>query len=193
VPRSQASYAKIPEALVVGLARKGNRDAFAELVTRRQSWVRNLMRRSCGDATLADDLAQQVFLQAWRNIHSLREPGAFGGWLRRLAVTCWLQHMRAQDALHGANELSGIMPESTGASGVATDMGMDLDAALATLPGPVRLCIVLAYHERMTHGEIADLAGLPPGTVKSHIRRGTDRLRSLLSAYRDAPSSEDLS
>ena len=65
--------------------------------------------------------------------------------------------------------------------------GMDLGGALATLANAVRLCIVLSYHEGMTHPEIAEATKLPLGTVKSHINRGTQRLRQLLSAYRDEP------
>ena len=60
---------------------------------------------------------------------------------------------------------------------------MDLDAALATLADDARICIVLAYHEGMTHDEIGNLTGMPVGTVKSHIRRGTLRLREQLAAY----------
>ena len=70
---------------------------------------------------------------------------------------------------------------------------MDLDRALAALPEPVRLCIVLSYHERMTHPEIAELTQLPPGTIKSHIRRGTHRLQELLSAYTEKPPVEKTS
>jgi RNA polymerase sigma-70 factor (ECF subfamily) len=67
---------------------------------------------------------------------------------------------------------------------------MDLDRALASLSDTVRLCIILSYHERMTHGEIAEFAGLPLGTVKSHIRRGTERLRQQLSAYKNTSRVE---
>ena len=102
MPRTQGSFANSPEALVVGLARTGDRDAFAELVQRRQSWIRNLMRRCCGDASLADDLAQQAFLQAWRKIRHLQQPGSFGVWLKRLAINVWLQHLRKNDALQDA-------------------------------------------------------------------------------------------
>jgi len=172
-------YAKSPELLVIGLACTGDQRAFAELVKRRQSWIRNLMRRCCGDVNLADDLAQQVFLQAWRNIRQLREPGSFGGWLKRLAISTWLQHQRKNDALQGAEELV----ESYAANKNTTSLAMDLDTALATLPDPVRLCVVLSYHERMTHGEIAALTDMPLGTVKSHIRRGTQNLQQLLSSY----------
>jgi RNA polymerase sigma-70 factor (ECF subfamily) len=60
---------------------------------------------------------------------------------------------------------------------------LDLDSALATLPPDVRLCIVLAYAERMSHSEIREATQLPLGTVKSHIARGAARLRHLLGAY----------
>jgi RNA polymerase sigma-70 factor (ECF subfamily) len=172
-------YARSPEALLVGMARRGNRDAFEELVNRRQLWIRNLMRRCSGDVTLADDLAQQVFLQAWRSIPGLQKTSRFGAWLKRLAVNTWLQHLRRNDPLRYADE-----PDDTKHAGEdATGVAMDLDAALAQLPVDVRTCIVLSYHEGMTHGEIADLTGIRLGTVKSHIRRGTNRLREQLSAY----------
>jgi RNA polymerase sigma-70 factor (ECF subfamily) len=60
---------------------------------------------------------------------------------------------------------------------------LDLDSALGTLPPDVRLCITLAYAERMSHREICEAIGLPLGTVKSHITRGAARLRRLLGAY----------
>ena len=97
-------YTSGPEALVVGLARTGDKHAFAALVRRRQSWVRNLMRRCCGDIHLADDLAQQVFLQAWRKISQLRQADGFGPWLKRLAISVWLQHARKNDVMVQADE-----------------------------------------------------------------------------------------
>lgn len=169
--------------LLVGLARNGDRSAFEELVKRRQDWIRSLMRRCCGSATLADDLAQDVFLQAWRAIPQLQRPGRFGGWLKRLAINAWLQHLRKNDPLRNPDEFEEIMEAKQDAPGVA----MDLDRALATLPDQVRLCIVLSYHENMTHGEIAELTSLPLGTVKSHVRRGTQRLQQQLAAYIDTP------
>ena len=171
--------------MLVGLARTGNRDAFAELVTRRQAWIRNLMRRCCGNADLADDLSQQVFMQAWRRIDQLIDAERFAPWLKRLAINTWLQHRRRNDPLQCADEHEEWDNAQHDTPGIA----MDLDRALGALPEDVRLCVVLSYHERMTHTEIEDFTGLPLGTVKSHVRRGTQKLQEMLSAYLEPQGS----
>lgn len=181
MPDPPAYYAEGPEALVVSLAARGDRDAFTELVRRRQPWLRNLMRRLSGSADLADDLAQAVFLRAWRKLPQLRQPERFGGWIKRIAVNEWISQQRKDDA-HWSR---GYRDEEPAAEAPPTALAMDLDKALAALPSPVRLCIVLSYHERMTNVEIAELTGISLGTVKSHIRRGSRRLRELLAAYGD--------
>lgn len=154
---------------------------------RRQTWIRNLMRRFSGDVTLADDLAQQVFLQGWQNIRHVQRPSRFGAWLKRIAVNAWLQYVRKNDPLRHAAEHDGSEADPQDATGI----GIDLDHALSTLPPEVRLCIVLSYHEGMNHGEIAEFTDLPLGTVKSHIRRGTKRLQEQLSAYDVSPDVEE--
>ncbi len=164
---------------MVGLARSGDRYAFEELVRRRQGSVRGLMRRCCRDPVLADDLAQQVFLQVWLKIRGLKEPGAFGGWLRKLAISVWLMQKRKHDPLGDADDSVNdpVAPATNPA------LGLDLDQALAQLPDAVRLAVVLSYQEGMSHPEIADAIGMPVGTVKSHINRGSKRLRALLAEY----------
>src|SRR5215469_2267669 len=82
------------EEAVVARAMGGDDGAFAELVRRRQKRVRDMLRRLCGDHALADDLAQKTFVRAWRGIGALRDPGAFGGWLKRVAVHAWLAEAR---------------------------------------------------------------------------------------------------
>ena len=164
------------ERSVVALAMSGDDAAFSELVRRRQSWLRNLLRRLCRDPTLADDLAQQVFLQAWRSLRTLRSAGAFGAWLRRLAVNTWLAHARSSKSEPvEAVEIYAVHVEG--------QQHLDLDRALAQLAGDERLCVVLAYSEGMSHSEIGAATGLALGTVKSHIRRGSERLRALLHGY----------
>jgi len=187
LPHNRDIYTKSPEVVLVGLARNGDRDAFAELVRQRQTWIRNLMRRCCGDATLAGDLAQQVFVQAWRTIPQVQRPTRFAAWLKRIAINVWLQHVRKADPLQAANDNTEVLPAQKDVAAIA----IDLDRALARLAHPVRLCIVLSYHERMTHEEIAEMTGMPLGTIKSHIRRGTQRLQKMLSAYKETMHKEN--
>ncbi len=78
MPLARAHYSRSPEALLVGLASNGDREAYAELVRRRQAWLRNLLLRFSGDRTLADDLAQTAFLQGWQNIRHLENRERFG-------------------------------------------------------------------------------------------------------------------
>jgi RNA polymerase sigma-70 factor (ECF subfamily) len=186
VPAAGTSPDATPEALIVALARTGDRGAFAELVRRHQPWIRNLMRRCCGDASLGDDLAQQVFLKAMGDIRRLREPKKFKAWLQRLAINVWRKHARKHDPLKNAEEGADELGEELADDHRTHDspsVALDLEGALATLAAPVRLCVVLAAHEGLTHDEIASRTDLPLGTVKSHIRRGTQRLQHLLTAY----------
>jgi RNA polymerase sigma-70 factor (ECF subfamily) len=168
------------EAAVVALAMGGDRDAFSELVRRRQSWLRNLLRRLCRDPALADDLAQQVFLRAWRSLPTLKSVAAFGAWLRRLAINTWLAHVRsAPPPMASLDNAELPVPVEV----ASTAEQLDLDHALAQLSREERMCVVLTYNEGMSHSEISLVTGLPLGTVKSHIRRGAQRLRSLLDGY----------
>jgi RNA polymerase sigma-70 factor (ECF subfamily) len=174
---SAALAASTEDGLVI-LAMSGDAAAYGELVRRRQSSVRNLLRRLSRSESLADDLAQQAFMSGWQAIRQLRSRAAIGAWMRKLAVNCWLQHVRStkpedelRDDLHAETPISNV------------NRRIDLDAALAQLPADVRLCLVLAYSEGMSHGEISAGTDIPLGTVKSHINRGAARLRELLQAY----------
>lgn len=181
---SRAALGAAAEAMLVALAIGGDDAAYGELVRRRQANVRDLLRRLCRNTALADDLAQQAFLQAWRRIRTLQAPGAFGGWLRKIAVSIWLQHLRAQGSRAAGTAIDE--PDREPAHEPTVAERLDLDRALSQLAPAVRLCIVLAYGERMSHREIADATDLPLGTVKSHITRGAARMRELLRGYETA-------
>lgn len=170
---------KAADTLVIALACAGDDSAFAEVMRRRQARVRKFMYHLCRQAALGDDLAQQVFLQAWRSMGRLRNAAAFDGWLKRIMVNVWLEEVRRRKLA----TVSDVELEDLAVHHDATAARMDLDAALSTLPAAMRLCVVLAYNEGMAHPEIAALSGLPLGTVKSHISRGAARLREILADY----------
>jgi RNA polymerase sigma factor (sigma-70 family) len=177
VPGGRAALSSAAEAAVVVLAASGDDDAFTELVRRRQSWLRSLLRRLCRDVTLADDLAQQTFLAAWQKLPQLRAPAAFGGWLRSLAVNLWLQDRRKRHELPLDEQAADAVPAAPVAD---PSTALDLDRLLALLKPAERLCLVLCHAEGMSHAEIVATTGLPLGTVKSHVARGAAQLRALL-------------
>jgi RNA polymerase sigma-70 factor (ECF subfamily) len=167
------------EEYVVALAMSGDDGAYGELVRRRQKRVRDMLRRLCGNHALADDLAQTTFVQAWRGIRALRDPGAFGGWLKRVAVNAWLAEARRVRAPIDDDEAAFLAAADPAPSPERSAGGLDLERALARLGPAERLCVVLAHGEGMTHAEIAETTGLPLGTVKSHVLRGSDKLRRI--------------
>ncbi len=180
--REDDLLASASEASLVALAMSGDDNAFGELVRRRQGAIRRLMGQLSGDWALADDFAQEAFLRAWQKLKALRSPGAFGGWLRQIAVNVFLQHIRRPGPdIRDPDDLAPFAPVDDGDSAVK----MDLERALARLSPPERLCVVLSYSERMSHGEIRSATGFPLGTVKSHISRGSARLRRYLRDYED--------
>ena len=170
------------EAILLRLAQTGDSSAFDELVQRKQGAIRGLLCRLCGDSSRADDYAQQAFLQAWINLPSLRTDAAFSGWLRSIAVRIWLDSMRRKEPLASGTEALDEDHQSLRYT-ESPDIASDIDRGLAHLAPAERLCIVLFYQDRLTHAEISEATDLPLGTVKSHIGRGTQKLREALSDY----------
>ena len=138
---------------MIALACAGDDSAFAEVMRRRQARVRKFMYHLCRQTALGDDLAQQVFLKAWRSLGQLRSAAAFDGWLKKIMVSVWLEEVRRGKLVTVSDvELADLAVHHD-----ATAARMDLDAALSTLPADMRLCVVLAYNEGLSHPEIAAL------------------------------------
>jgi RNA polymerase sigma-70 factor (ECF subfamily) len=175
-----------------------DRHAFAELVKRHQSSVRACLRKlTAGNHALADDLAQDTFVLAWRNLKSFRQEARFSTWLYRIATNCWLAHVRRrQEELLGDRdgEIGDDEAEPCDAAAIGgrdhasmTTMKLDLERALARLSDAERAAIVQCYHNDLTHEEAAYVLGWPVGTVKTHILRGKQKLKAALAAW--APSA----
>lgn len=177
----RARLQNLSEEAVVAQAMAGDDRAFSELVLRRQKRVRDLLRRLCGNHALADDLAQMAFVQAWRSLGGLRDPGAFGGWLKRIAVNVWLADVRRASPSFDDDETAFVEIPDPAPSPERAAGRIDLERALAQLRPAERLCVALAHGEGMTHSEIAEAASLPLGTVKSHVLRGTEKLKQILA------------
>jgi RNA polymerase sigma-70 factor (ECF subfamily) len=162
---------------LVALGRTGDRGAFGELVRRHGSAVRALVRRMGADGATADDVAQDAFLSAFEQIAEFRGEGAFRTWVSRIAARLyarrWRREARAELLADGADE--------DPAAGVGADARIDLDDALGSLSEAERVCVSLCYGVGLSHAEAAHALNAPLGTVKSHVKRGLDKLRSRLS------------
>ena len=123
------------------------------------------------DAAAAEDIAQEAFLAAVRNLDHFDRGRPFGPWLHRIVVNRAIDLARARQ-LRGETELI-----DAGAAELAAPIDDSLLAALAALPPDHRAVIVLRHLLEYTPGEIAELLGLPRGTVNSRLRRGLDSLR----------------
>jgi RNA polymerase sigma-70 factor (ECF subfamily) len=180
--RGFINLAEATEAALIVAAQVQDQAAFGELVRRRQGWARALLRRLCGNAAEADDLAQEAFIKAWDKLRDLESPAAFPGWFRRIAVTTFLMAKRRQRAVfEEIDDASPVVSEESSPE-AAAGAKIDLEKALARLSDAERLCVTLNHGEGLSHGEIVEMTGLPLGTVKSHVLRGTERLRRMLEA-----------
>lgn len=178
--RLRAALAAAAEDAVIDLARAGDTLAFEELIRHRQGALRQLLRRLCNDAGMADDLAQETFVRAWQGLHTLRANAALWRWLRRIAVRSWLQQVQR----NGPATAAGMDVELEAGSHhdePARSDRLDLDAALARLAPAPRACMVLAYQAGMSQTEIAESLQLPLGTVKTQMNRSTALLKQRLA------------
>jgi RNA polymerase sigma-70 factor (ECF subfamily) len=169
-----------------------DRHAFAELGRRHQSAVRACLRRlTAGNHALADDLAQETFVLAWRNLRSFRQEARFSTWLYRIATNCWLADARkrketllgdSEDAVADDDEAtapaSGIPDHARG-----TALKVDMERALAVLSEAERAAIVQCYHNDLSHEEAAFVLGCPVGTVKTHVHRAKQKLKVALASW----------
>lgn len=160
-----------------------DRHAFGEIVRRHQSLVRTLLRRlTCGDAALADDLAQEAFLRAYRGLARYRGEAKLSSWLYRIAYNVFLANRaRARPVLPEPPLPEPSEPVEAGADRAL--LQHDLERAMAVLSAPERAALTLAYRDGASHAEIAGILGCPLGTAKSHILRGKEKLERRMSAW----------
>lgn len=163
-------------------AAAGDTVAFGVLVRQHQSRLRGfLLRMTKGNGALADDLAQETFLEAFRKIAQFGD-GSFFGWLCAIAYSRYLMEARKRklESLDEAEDLPGDAPEPETASLVR----LDLERALARLAPAQRAALTLCFALGLSHEEAAAALHLPLGTLKSHVNRGREKLAVLLDVWR---------
>jgi RNA polymerase sigma-70 factor (ECF subfamily) len=157
-----------------------DRHAFGELVRRNQSAVRAALRKlTRGNQERADDLAQETFLLAFRNLRSFRGDAKFGTWLYRIAYNVFISDTRRRRE-EQLDEETGVEPEVP-AESQHTEIRIDLERAMRGLNEAEHAAIVQCYFNDLTHEEAAYVLGWPVGTVKTHILKAKQKLKLVLA------------
>ena len=169
--------------LITKVALMHDHHAFGLLVRKYQSPVRRfLLNLTAGDEALADDLAQDTFIKAWQRIGQFRGMASFQTWLMRIAYNTFYDHRRRHH--EQAVPMDGDAPAalaSVKATLPSQGTVMDVRRALALLREAERTCITLQMIDGEPIERIAQITGMTENTVKSHLRRGKERLRTFLT------------
>jgi RNA polymerase sigma-70 factor (ECF subfamily) len=174
---------------LVERARRGEREAFGQLVRKYQRRVYQTAFHITGRHGDADDAAQEAFVRAWRAMSGFDSRSSFFTWLYRITVNVALNQLRGQKRRAG-EELDERLESAEPAASVSAEERQLLRRvllALAELPESLRLTLVLAAVEDLPYREIAELMACPEGTVAWRVNQARKQLRARLA---DLPLSE---
>ena len=161
-------------SLVTQVAVFHNKRAFDQLVRKYQSPVRRFfLNQTLGDEQLSDDLSQETFIKAYVNITKFKGLSSFSTWLFRIAYNVHYDYLRS---LHQTEDIDTSAAIRTSSSSSDEGLKMDLYKALAQLKPDERTCITLQLIDGHQVDKIAEITGIPANTVKSHLKRGKDKL-----------------
>ena len=172
--------------------KNGDQDAFGQLVLTHQNKVYTLCVHMVTNREEAEDLAQEAFLKAWRNLDSFQEESSFATWMHRLTTNVCLDHLRKQARRQNISTAVSLDDEESGWT-EPVDHTQDpqrrleqreqrelLAKALNELPEHYRRLIIMREVSGLSYQEIADALDADLGTVKSGISRARERLRKIL-------------
>jgi RNA polymerase sigma-70 factor (ECF subfamily) len=179
-------WAVADDALLAGLG-AGDPDAAAAFLRRFQSRVFGLAMTMVHDRAVADDVAQEAFVRAWRHAAAYdARRGSVTTWLLTITRNLAIDALRAMRAVPtDPDVLAGMLPAAGGSgpdgAAVASDDAARVRAALASLPPEQQRAVVLARFSGLTAAEIGEREGVPLGTAKTRIRTGLLRLREAMA------------
>jgi RNA polymerase sigma-70 factor (ECF subfamily) len=170
------------EREAIEACRRGEREAFDRLVLRYQRDVYRLCYRYVNSHEDANDLAQEVFLKAWRAIGRFRGDSSFSTWLYRIAVNACLNFRALKRPL--TQELPETLADPVPGAAARVerdDEARRVRAAVSRLPERQRATLILKLYHELTHEEVAEILGSSVGTVKANLFHALGNLRRLMA------------
>jgi len=167
------------EGPLVAGAKAGDDRAFEALVRGYKDRILNLARRIVLDADAAEDVTQDAFIQAYRQLHRFDGRSRFGTWLYRIAINESRAYLRAQRRRRDRQRRHCSLERDQAPMAAPLEQACDLLDLLVELPVKQRTALALFYLRELSVADIAALVGAPEGTVKAWLCRGRERLRAL--------------
>ena len=185
----------LDEAELIARCRRNDQQAFELLVERYAGRILNLAHRMVGDAMQAEDLMQDTFLSAWRNLPQFRAEARFSTWLYRIATNkCkdWLRSHRKRDEIRDGEEdgpdLNNLIVDPTNPEQELSrkQVAQSLEQALQDLPVLYREPFVLKHVEGLSYEEISEILNAGPDALKMRVYKARVRLRAQLARRGEA-------
>ncbi len=167
------------DALLCARTARGDQRAFRELVGRHENPLRSFLRHLAGPE-LADELAQESFVRAWRSAGRFRAESSFRSWLCAIGWRCFVDHVRRER--REIRKAEAYADSAREAPVPAHEQRLDVARLLALLSYEERASLVLCEGQGWSHGEAADILGMPLGTLKSIVMRAKRKCRAALEA-----------
>jgi RNA polymerase sigma-70 factor (ECF subfamily) len=167
---------------LVEAARRGEREAYADLIRVRGDRLYALAQRILRDVDRAEDALQEALVIAWRDLPSLRDPDRFDAWLHRLVVrACVFEASRARRLASNLRVLPIELPTGDDDFGLVADRDQ-LERGFRRLDPRQRALLVLRHFEGRDLAQIADILGIPVGTARSRLHHAHRAMRAALDA-----------
>ena len=192
IPLTNAASSAIEQddLLLVAASKKGDQEAFAQLVQRYQRRVFNLVYRMLQQYEEATEITQEAFLAAWQGLPAFRGDARFPTWLYRIAYNCSLKQLelrRRDRALQVALEAEKTLEHANNeqrenAESAAHDRQVLVQEHLSHLPAKYRIVLILRHLQDMTYEEMAEILTMPIGTIKTHLFRARNLLKVRLQS-----------
>ena len=173
---------------LVEASRRGDREAYADLIRVRGDRLYALAQRILRDVDRAEDALQDALVIAWRDLPGLRDPDRFDAWLHRLVVrACVLEASRARRIASNLRVLPIDVP-TAGDDFITVADRDQLDRGFRRLDPRQRALLVLRHFEGRDMAEIAEILGIPEGTARSRLHYATEAMRAALQADAREPA-----